>query len=159
MAHGGDSGLQVDSSATTLEILTRDECLVLLATVPVGRLGVNIGALPAVLPVNFAFVHGKIIIRTSEGSKLDAAVHNAVVAFEVDSYDPWGAWGWSVLVQGSAAEITDADQLETMERHPLRAWAFGDRQPGRYLGIGITMLSGRRFGKPPEWAAATATTA
>lgn len=135
-----------------MDQLSPDECRTLLATAPVGRLGVSIDALPAVLPVNFAYVHGRIIIRTGAGSKLDAAVNEAVVAFEVDSYDPWGTWGWSVLVQGRASEVTDAEQLSSLRTHPLRAWAFGERQPGRYLGIEISALSGRRFGQPPEWA-------
>lgn len=135
------------------EPLSREECLLLLSTAPVGRLGISIDALPAVLPVNYAFVHGKIVIRTAQGSKLDAAVHEAVVAFEVDSYDHWGEWGWSVLVQGRAAEITDESELETLSAYPLRAWAYGRNQPSRYLGIEITLVSGRRFGDPPQWAA------
>jgi nitroimidazol reductase NimA-like FMN-containing flavoprotein (pyridoxamine 5'-phosphate oxidase superfamily) len=63
-----------------LETLDRDECLRLLATVPVGRIGLSIGALPAILPVNFAMVGSSIVIRTVVGSKLDAATRHAVVA-------------------------------------------------------------------------------
>jgi len=125
--------------------------------VPVGRIGASIDALPVVLPVNFAYVHEKIVIRTNRGSKMDAAVNQAVVAFEADSYEPWGDWGWSVLVQGRGAEITARDELDTLKQLPLKAWAYGEHQPGRYLGIQIDVVSGRRFGEPPEWAAQTTT--
>jgi nitroimidazol reductase NimA-like FMN-containing flavoprotein (pyridoxamine 5'-phosphate oxidase superfamily) len=69
-----------------LETLDRAECLNLMATAPVGRIGVSIGALPAIIPVNFALVGANIVIRTVPGAKLDAATRHAVVAFEVDSY-------------------------------------------------------------------------
>jgi Pyridoxamine 5'-phosphate oxidase len=85
-----------------LEVLSREECLSLMATVSVGRLGVSIDALPAILPVNFVLLREQIIVRTVPGTKLDAAAAQAVVAFEVDSYDPGGKWGWSVLVLGLA---------------------------------------------------------
>ena len=39
-----------------LEVLSREECLSLMATVSVGRLGVSIDALPAILPVNFVLL-------------------------------------------------------------------------------------------------------
>ena len=55
---------------------------------PLGRVGVSGGALPSVLPVNFRFDGRQILIRTGVGTKLDAAVANAVVAFEVDEIDP-----------------------------------------------------------------------
>jgi nitroimidazol reductase NimA-like FMN-containing flavoprotein (pyridoxamine 5'-phosphate oxidase superfamily) len=73
-----------------LETLDRGECLRLMATVPVGRIGVSIGALPAILPVNLALVGASIVIRTVPGTKLDAATRRPVVAFEVDSYAPDG---------------------------------------------------------------------
>jgi nitroimidazol reductase NimA-like FMN-containing flavoprotein (pyridoxamine 5'-phosphate oxidase superfamily) len=72
----------------------------LLVTAPVGRIAVTIGALPAILPVNFALVGAHIVIRTVPGTKLDAAIRRAIVAFEVDSYAADGSSGWSVLIQG-----------------------------------------------------------
>jgi hypothetical protein len=86
------------------------ECLRLLATVPVGRIGVSIGALPAVLPVNFALVGADPVILTASGTKLDAATRHAVVAFEADSYAPDGSSGWSVLVQRTCSEVADVGE-------------------------------------------------
>ena len=79
--------------------LPRQECLGLLATVPIGRVGVTMNALPVVLPVNFAVFDGDIVFRTVDGTKFHAAVAGTVVAFEVDSYDSEGTSGWSVVIR------------------------------------------------------------
>lgn len=128
-----------------LETLDRAECLRLLATAPVGRIGVSIGALPAILPVNFALVGDYIVIRTVPGTKLDAAARRAVVAFEVDSYAPDGSSGWSVLVQGVSSEVADAAERAALAASPLRAWAFGEGVAERFVRIEVSFVNGRRF--------------
>lgn len=133
-----------------LETLSREECLALLATRQVGRLGVSIQALPAILPVNFRLLNDRIIVRTVHGTKLDAAVARAVVAFEVDDYDPEGRWEWSVLVRGAGTEITEPDELAQVKALPLRARAFKNDDVTRFLAIDTTLVSGRRFGGLPE---------
>ncbi|HEX4905274.1 MAG TPA: pyridoxamine 5'-phosphate oxidase family protein, partial [Acidimicrobiales bacterium] len=60
-----------------LEVLDRDECLRLLAQATLGRVGVTIGALPCVVPVNYRIVGDEVVIRTGAGTKLDAATKNA----------------------------------------------------------------------------------
>lgn len=140
------AGAQPDHTGG-LEQLTREECLALLPTVPVGRLGLSIEALPAILPVNFAVADGSIIIRSVPGTKLDAAVAENVVAFEVDGFDPAGAWGWSVLVRGRGSEVTDAAELQHLHTLPHRSWAFDEGTANRFLRIDPTLVSGRRF--PP----------
>src|SRR5690606_10684839 len=88
-----------------LEVLGREECMRLLASASLGRLGITTGALPTVLPVNFRLVGDQIVFRTGSGTKLDAATDNAVVAFEVDDMDPVWHTGWSVVVTGMAREV------------------------------------------------------
>src|SRR5579864_9394187 len=87
-----------------IEELAPAECLRLLASVPVGRVGVTIDALPAVLPVNFVVSDGAVLFRTVPGTKLDTATAGAVVAFEADGYDP-PSDAWSVLVRGVARPL------------------------------------------------------
>src|SRR5262245_35950498 len=87
-----------------LEVLGREECLILLDRSTVGRVGLSIGALPTVLPVNFRLVDEHVVFRTGVGSKLDAATRGAVIAFEVDHVDPVSHTGWSVVVTGIAEE-------------------------------------------------------
>jgi nitroimidazol reductase NimA-like FMN-containing flavoprotein (pyridoxamine 5'-phosphate oxidase superfamily) len=129
--------------------LTPDECLRLLKTVPVGRVGVTVDALPAILPVNFVVSDGTIVFRTVLGSKLDAATAGMVVAFEADHYGTdTDRWGWSVLVRGVAEEITDPTELEHARSLPLESWAL-DGRADRYVKIAPTIISGRRI-IPPE---------
>lgn len=129
--------------------LTPDECLRFLKSVPVGRIGVTVDALPVVLPVNFALHDATIVFRTVPGTKLDAATTGMVVAFEADHYGTeTDRWAWSVLVRGVAEEITDPIELHTVQSLPLESWAL-DGSADRYIKIAPTMISGRRI-VPPE---------
>ncbi len=128
-----------------LEPLTRDECLAHLGKASVGRLGVTIRALPVILPVNFAMHEGAIVLRSVPGSKLDAATAGAVVAFEVDDHDSEGEWGWSVLVQGIAHEVTDPTEVAVLRTLRITPWAFPAGEAQRYLRIDTELVSGRRF--------------
>ncbi|MGA8016838.1 MAG: pyridoxamine 5'-phosphate oxidase family protein [Candidatus Dormiibacterota bacterium] len=128
--------------------LSRTDCLDLLGTATVGRLGVSVQALPAILPVNFVLTGDRVVFRTVPGTKLDAALARAVVAFEADEYDAAGAWGWSVLVRGVAGEIVAPDELAEARALPLRAWPCGDGAE-RFVAVPITFVSGRAFGVIP----------
>jgi nitroimidazol reductase NimA-like FMN-containing flavoprotein (pyridoxamine 5'-phosphate oxidase superfamily) len=130
------------------EVLDRERCLALLATRTIGRLGVSIEALPAILPVRFAMLDDRVVVRTVPGTKLDAAVAQSVVAFEVDEHDADGTWGWSVLVRGRGREITEPQELARAEALPLRVWSIKDRVADRFLSIDTSFVTGRRFGEP-----------
>ena len=60
-----------------LELLDEDEALELLRHGEVGRVGVTIGALPAIFPVNYRLLDGAIVFRTAPGTKLAAATVGA----------------------------------------------------------------------------------
>lgn len=115
----------------------------MLETATIGRLGLCMGALPVVLPVNFVLTEHGIVIRTQPGTKLDAATANAVVAFEVDDFDAMYHAGWSVAVTGIAREITDPGELAWAERLPLAPWAID--HPSHFLCISTEVVSGRRI--------------
>jgi hypothetical protein len=137
-----DEDLAMELDRNGLEELERDECLRLLGQRHVGRVGVTVRALPVVLPVNFAVLGDDVVFRTDRGAKLDAALHHAVVAFEVDSFDTFDHTGWSVLVTGVADPITDPGELEAARRLPLRPWAGGN--PDNYVKIRSQLVTGRR---------------
>jgi nitroimidazol reductase NimA-like FMN-containing flavoprotein (pyridoxamine 5'-phosphate oxidase superfamily) len=126
-----------------LEILDEDECLRLLASAVIGRVATTFGALPVVLPVNFAIVDGGIVFRTGEGTKLRAATRSAVVAFEADDYDPESWAGWSVLAIGRSEEVTDPGEVSRLGSLRLAPWADGERT--RYVRIDPDVLTGRRI--------------
>lgn len=128
-----------------LTILTVDECVRLLEThhVHVGRVAFVDGGYPVVLPVNYRFVDGAVVLRTASGSKLGKAFVNAQVAFEVDAVDPSWEEGWSVLVQGVAEEVLDPDELQRLQALPLRPWAPGTKP--HFVRIWPSHISGRRI--------------
>jgi nitroimidazol reductase NimA-like FMN-containing flavoprotein (pyridoxamine 5'-phosphate oxidase superfamily) len=125
-----------------LEVLEREECLKLLASVSLGRIIYTERAMPAVQPVNFAVHGGVIVLRTPGVGKLSAATRNAVVAFEADSIAEDLSAGWSVSVLGHAAEVTDHDELRELALLPLRVWNSADSD--HYIRITVEMISGRR---------------
>ena len=131
------------SDGQALKQLIRDECLQLMASVPVGRIIYTRQALPAVELVNFALDDGDIIIRTEYGSKLSAATRGAVVAFEADSLDADRQVGWSVTAIGHSREVTDSDEIGRLEKLGLRAWAPGERK--HFIRISPGILNGRRL--------------
>jgi nitroimidazol reductase NimA-like FMN-containing flavoprotein (pyridoxamine 5'-phosphate oxidase superfamily) len=129
--------------STELEELSEADCRERLARARLGRVAVTIGALPAILPVNYAMLDGDVVFRTADGTKLRAALERAVVAFEIDGIDEIERRGWSVLVVGHASPIRLADELAEARRLDLRAWAPGDRD--HYVRITTGMISGRRI--------------
>jgi nitroimidazol reductase NimA-like FMN-containing flavoprotein (pyridoxamine 5'-phosphate oxidase superfamily) len=127
-----------------LDLLSEAECYTLLATESVGRVGVTVGALPVILPVNYATVGRDVVFRTSPGTKLRAALDHAVVAFEVDVLDYERRTGWSVLVVGRAREVVDPAELEALEALDLEPWA-GDAPRDRWVRVQAEFVSGRRI--------------
>ena len=61
-----------------LELLDEAECRRLLASSRLGRVAVNMAALPAIFPVNFVVEDDHIVFRTGTGTKLEAATRHAV---------------------------------------------------------------------------------
>jgi len=125
-------------------VLDEAESLELLRRATIGRVAVTIGAVPAVFPVNFGVLDdGMVVFRTGTGTKLDAAMRNAVIAFEVDEVDPAYHEGWSVLVVGVADELRDPEQIDRALRLPLATWAPGTRD--HVVGLRPEFVSGRRI--------------
>ena len=139
-----------------LEVLSREECLALLRTVPVGRVGISMRALPVVLPVSFAVLDDDVVFRTGTGSKLGAAVDHAIVAFEADDVDFARGTGWSVCVTGRASEVYHPDELAAvaaLEPVPL-VHGFSEH----VVRVRADILTGRRL-RPasPEGVGASST--
>ena len=135
------SGPDLDRNG--LEVLDRTECLRLLASATLGRIGISSGALPVILPINFRLVGNTIVFRTTSVTKLDAATRGSVVAFEVDAMDPIEHTGWSVMVTGVARQVTDAEELDAMRPDRVARWA--PRGEDRIVAISTDMVSGRRI--------------
>ena len=123
-----------------LEVLDRAACLAALSTGGIGRIAVNAAALPLILPVRFVLADERIVVRVGQGSTLDIATRDSVVAFEADGSTP--GHDWSVSLVGVARHLVDADDIGKAEALPLPRW-WGQR-PHRFVAISTERVSGRR---------------
>ena len=128
---------------TDHEPLSRDECLDLLATTRIGRVGFHAATLPVVLPVVYTMDPTGIVFRARAGSQLELATRDAVVAFECDDLDLLGGDAWSVAITGVARPIAGSAALAAAEELPLGTWA-GDGGAHRFVRISLDLVSGRR---------------
>ena len=133
----------MDFNGTTLEQLSRGECLRLVRQVPLGRIVYTRQALPAVELVNFTLDDGDIVIRTDAGGKLAAATRGAVVAFEADCVDIATHAGWSVTIVGLSRAVTDDEEIRRLEQTGPAPWAPGERD--HFIRISPTIVNGRRI--------------
>ena len=131
--------MRVDGAG--LRVLTREECLALLATAEVGRIGVSTRALPRIFPVCFAMDDDKIVISTQHGTTLDASTRDTVVAFEADGPSSHSSVGWSVQSTGIARHVTDPTERDRLAALPLPSWSLNS--PARFVTITTDHLSGR----------------
>jgi len=101
--------------STALGEMSREECLSALRETTLGRLAISQGALPLILPVNYAMENANIIFRTNQGGLLDRTCRNTVVAFEIDAYDAETGSGWSVVAVGVANVLYAGEWLRAVE--------------------------------------------
>jgi nitroimidazol reductase NimA-like FMN-containing flavoprotein (pyridoxamine 5'-phosphate oxidase superfamily) len=139
------------------QALDRQECLRLLAKAPVGRIVYTRQALPAVLPVNFSLdpslglspdTDSCVLLRTSADSDLARSVDGVVVAFEADEFDADAESGWSVVVTGRAAVVTDPAEHERLLQTGPRSWVTA--QDAVFVRISCEMVTGRRIGQATD---------
>jgi nitroimidazol reductase NimA-like FMN-containing flavoprotein (pyridoxamine 5'-phosphate oxidase superfamily) len=126
-----------------LEILSTEECLSLLRSRSLGRVAVQLGEVPSILPVNYALLDGDIVFRTDPGSKLLAALMNVLFAFEVDDADPRTRSGWSVLVVGYSEQVRDRATLARVDELGLKPWVTEGRD--FVVRIHTKAMTGRRI--------------
>lgn len=132
-----------DVDTVWVEHLAEAECLALLATRPVGRLGVIVDGAPEIFPVNFLLEGNRILFRTDPGNKLHGIERTPSVCFEADDLDESDETGWSVLVKGRAAELVDPLEVEQAADLALHLWTFGDQS--RWIRITPAEITGRRI--------------
>jgi nucleotide-binding universal stress UspA family protein/nitroimidazol reductase NimA-like FMN-containing flavoprotein (pyridoxamine 5'-phosphate oxidase superfamily) len=125
-----------------VEELSAATCWEVLTSSRVGRLAVCSSGSPRIFPINFVVDEHTIVFRTAPGTKL-AGVRNSSVAFEVDDYDADTGQATSVIIAGTATEITDADEWDRALELPLFPWHVAPK--GHFVRVTPDTVSGRRF--------------
>ena len=128
---------------TSLEFLSVPACWSLIASTPIGRIGVLNDSAPEIYPVNHVVDGRTIVFRTDPGSKLRGLLRSPSVCYEVDGLDPAENTGWSVLVKGRADQIRDPDELRRVAGLPLPHWVPGGQ--AHWVRIAPVEVTGRRI--------------
>jgi nitroimidazol reductase NimA-like FMN-containing flavoprotein (pyridoxamine 5'-phosphate oxidase superfamily) len=125
-----------------LGVLSFENCLEKLASVPVGRVGFLAAGEVEILPVNHVLDGQTVVFHTGIGSKLTNAGVGYPVTFEADSYDERGEHGWSVVVHGHAEVVEREDDIRRlMGMRP--GWNTGDKP--YWIRIRPFSVTGRRL--------------
>jgi len=135
------------ASRSEVEDLSREECERLLASQSLGRIAIVVEGRPQIFPVNYVLEDEVVVFRTSWGLKLERSPLTPV-AFETDMVDPAAGEAWSVVVLGTAQDITEAIDTRSVR---LRHLAVDPAAPGDrpyWMGVYVREMSGRRFRLP-----------
>jgi len=127
-------------STGTIQELGQDECRDLLGVGRFARIAFLRDGRLELLPVNYAYDAGTILIRTTHESGLATIVDTDFV-LEADHHDDTFQTGWSVTVRGTASEATP-EQVESFGVRLPNSWAGGEDPI--HIAIVPTELSGRR---------------
>lgn len=99
----------------TARPLSAEECRRLLAEAVVGRVAFTDRALPAIAAVPCRLTPtGDLLLTVPGGSRLAGAMHDAVVAFQVDDL----AQGWTVTVVGEVRDVEPAGRAGASQAGP-----------------------------------------
>lgn len=140
-----------------LEVLSETDCRRLLQAhqMGIGRIAFDDG-LPIILPINYIIDADRIVFRSDDGAKLQAAREGLHMAFEIDNASVGAAsagpsasplplvrgW-WSVLVRGRSSVVADADEAAYLRLARLQPEAGGLRTT--FLAIAIDQVTGRHI--------------
>jgi nitroimidazol reductase NimA-like FMN-containing flavoprotein (pyridoxamine 5'-phosphate oxidase superfamily) len=128
--------------------LDEDESLRLISEGGIGRIAYLSRFGPAVLPVNYKWFNGAVVFRTVRHSSLDEDLQTGIanaeykVAFEIDDFDLAKREGWSVMIQGAAHHVTEAERAAA-EQAGVVPWPRGERE--LFVRIRPDRITGRRI--------------
>ena len=111
-----------DMSDLALEELGTPECMRLLGTAAVGRLGFTEAALPAVQPVTYRLADGAVLIPAVAVGRSAGAIRDGIVVLGVDSFGTDEPDEWAVTVVGPARLVETSPGTDSGRS---RAWPSG----------------------------------
>ena len=100
------------------------------------------------LPVNYRLHDGSVVFRTAEHGPLDEDLRTGItdaeykVAFEIDDIGLANRQGCSVLIQGPAHHVTEAERASALQAG-IDTWPPGERE--LFVRIVPSRIIGRRI--------------
>jgi hypothetical protein len=123
-----------------LRKLAFGEAVERLAGQRVGYLALTVNALPAVVPVRFGRLDGRLVLRAAPKGVLARSAAGSVVSLLVCDVDPDLTRGWSTTVTGMATPFTARSDLAACAELGLPGSA-----EDMYLGISMDLVTGREY--------------
>ena len=123
------------------QVLSEAQCQDLLASESFGRVSLTMRALPVIMPVNYGYLGGSVILGMNDGPARRAVASGNVIALGVDSGNLTDTF-WTVLAIGRAHEITDPAQTADYRRLGLSDLTGTPAQ--HYLQLQPDILTGYR---------------
>jgi hypothetical protein len=143
------SGHEIGSSAVELD---RAQCMELLRGAWVGRVVLSVKCIPVAIAVHLSMMEDDLLLATDHGSWLKSDVHGQVVSVQADDFDATTRTAWSVLVTGTAQQVTDPTEIDWASSR-IHPWVPG---PDPLLvKVPSTLVSGRRFEWNPQFTSAS----
>ena len=139
-----DHKSKVQLPGSELEEIPEAECLELLGSNTLGRIAFVAEGRQEIFPVTYSLKAGTVVFRTAPGTKL-AHAPGTESAFEIDEYDPETGVGWSVVVHGTAYDVTDSGDDFSWSARGAHVTPLAPGTKVHHLAIKTSAISGRRF--------------
>jgi uncharacterized protein len=127
-----------------LEEIPEAQCLEILAVHALGRIAFVAQGQQEIFPVNYGLRGDTVVMRTAPGTKLSHAP-GSQVAFEIDDYDYDKGVGLSVVVHGTAYDVTDSGDDFSWAARGADVTSLAPGAKVHRLAIKPSAISGRRF--------------
>lgn len=137
---------QVDDGYARFEPLGAGEIAELLRTHEIGRVAWQGAAGLVVLPVAYAAAGDLVAFRTAPGTALADLAEPTPAVLQLDEFDVETGTGWSVLVRGTTAEVTDRVASAHWRTRLPAPWAPGPRD--LTIVLHVTEATGRVVVRP-----------
>ena len=124
--------------------LDREHCEELLRSTVVGRVAYSGPEHIEILPINYVYRDGAVLLRTAPYGPLAALAPGVDgVAFEIDHHEDLTQSGWSVVVAGRIEAVRETAELARLwEDTRPSPWAAGTRT--LLLRLTATSITGRQ---------------
>lgn len=133
-------------SRAVLDHLEPGDCWSLLRTARVAHVAHVTDGQPHVSVVNVTVEGEDVLVRSTRGSRLSAALARpgAPVALQVEDIDEDAHVGWSVVAHGTMAPVLDVVETARLDRTHPPSWLLGDHG-GIWLRLHVATIAGREL--------------
>lgn len=129
--------------------VSRADCLELLGRASIGRIILNPGSLPEVVPVSYCLAGETVVFGAPSGPQFPREPEGAIASFQVDAFDTDKKCGWHVLAVGVFRPALEPEEVAIAGAVVPEPWPTGEVAV-RIYSLEILALSGHVVESPDE---------